>query len=727
MKQIFKIFKKYLLALILIIGLLYAQAMCDLALPDYTSKIVNVGIQQNGIELPLYEAVTETKFNNILTLVNQDSKDKLLANYELVTTDTTDEKLKEEYPILNTENIYVLKSIDEATTEELANIMTKPMVILANMSNISESDRANLEAMLSVLPTLSLEEQEQVINEINSKLDVYETSILEQMAVNEVINEYNTIGLDISKIQNNYILITGLKMLGISFLIMVITAVTILISSKLAANFGKDLREKVFAKVMAYSSQEMEEMETSSLITRTTNDIQQVQNFIVMATRMIFYAPIIGIGAFLKVSGNSMGWIIGLAIGLILLVIIILFSIVLPKFQTIQKRIDKLNLVARETLTGLPVIRAFGTEKHEIERFDDANTHLTNNYLFVNRVMTVMMPLMTFIMNGVSLLIIWVGASQVDLGNIQVGTLIAFITYTMQIIMAFLMISILSIIIPRSFISIKRIAEILNKKPTIIETLNPKEAIASKKGEVEFKNVSFRYPDADADVIENVSFKALKGKTTAFIGSTGSGKSTLINLIPRFYDATEGEILVDGVNVRDLSLKDLRSKIGYVPQKGILFSGDIKSNILFGNVNLTAEELKEVARVSQSLDFIEEKEGGFASPIAQGGTNVSGGQRQRLSIARAIALNPEIYIFDDSFSALDYQTDLKLRQALNEYTKDATILIVAQRISTILKADQIIVLDKGKIVGKGTHEELLKSCAIYKEIALSQLKEEELK
>lgn len=727
MKQIFKIFKKYLLALILIIGLLFAQAMCDLALPDYTSKIVNVGIQQNGIELPLYEAVTETKFNNILTLVNQESKDKLLANYELVTTDTTDEKLKEEYPILNTENIYVLKSIDEATTEELANIMTKPMVILANMSNISESDRANLEAMLSVLPTLSLEEQEQVINEINSKLDVYETSILEQMAVNEVINEYNTIGLDISKIQNNYILITGLKMLGISFLIMVITAVTILISSKLAANFGKDLREKVFAKVMAYSSQEMEEMETSSLITRTTNDIQQVQNFIVMATRMIFYAPIIGIGAFLKVSGNSMGWIIGLAIGLILLVIIILFSIVLPKFQTIQKRIDKLNLVARETLTGLPVIRAFGTEKHEIERFDDANTHLTNNYLFVNRVMTVMMPLMTFIMNGVSLLIIWVGASQVDLGNIQVGTLIAFITYTMQIIMAFLMISILSIIIPRSFISIKRIAEILNKKPTIIETLNPKEAIASKKGEVEFKNVSFRYPDADADVIENVSFKALKGKTTAFIGSTGSGKSTLINLIPRFYDATEGEILVDGVNVRDLSLKDLRSKIGYVPQKGILFSGDIKSNILFGNVNLTAEELKEVARVSQSLDFIEEKESGFASPIAQGGTNVSGGQRQRLSIARAIALNPEIYIFDDSFSALDYQTDLKLRQALNEYTKDATILIVAQRISTILKADQIIVLDKGKIVGKGTHEELLKSCAIYKEIALSQLKEEELK
>lgn len=727
MKQIFKIFKKYLLALILIIGLLYAQAMCDLALPDYTSKIVNVGIQQNGIELPLYEAVTETKFNNILTLVNQDSKDKLLANYELVTTDTTDEKLKEEYPILNTENIYVLKSIDEATTEELANIMTKPMVILANMSNISESDRANLEAMLSVLPTLSLEEQEQIINEINSKLDVYEASILEQMAVNEVINEYNTIGLDISKIQNNYILITGLKMLGISFLIMVITAVTILISSKLAANFGKDLREKVFAKVMAYSSQEMEEMETSSLITRTTNDIQQVQNFIVMATRMIFYAPIIGIGAFLKVSGNSMGWIIGLAIGLILLVIIILFSIVLPKFQTIQKRIDKLNLVARETLTGLPVIRAFGTEKHEIERFDDANTRLTNNYLFVNRVMTVMMPLMSFIMNGVSLLIIWVGASQVDLGNIQVGTLIAFITYTMQIIMAFLMISILSIIIPRSFISIKRIAEILNKKPTIIETLNPKEAIASKKGEVEFKNVSFRYPDADADVIENISFKALKGKTTAFIGSTGSGKSTLINLIPRFYDATEGEILVDGVNVRDLSLKDLRSKIGYVPQKGILFSGDIKSNILFGNVNLTAEELKEVARVSQSLDFIEEKEGGFASPIAQGGTNVSGGQRQRLSIARAIALNPEIYIFDDSFSALDYQTDLKLRQALNEYTKDATILIVAQRISTILKADQIIVLDKGKIVGKGTHEELLKSCAIYKEIALSQLKEEELK
>lgn len=727
MKQIFKIFKKYLLALILIIGLLFAQAMCDLALPDYTSKIVNVGIQQNGIELPLYEAVTETKFNNILTLVNQESKDKLLANYELVTTDTTNEELKEEYPILNTENIYVLKSIDEATMEELANIMTKPMVILANMSNISESDRANLEAMLSVLPTLSLEEQEQVINEINSKLDVYETSILEQMAVNEVINEYNTIGLDISKIQNNYILITGLKMLGISFLIMVITAVTILISSKLAANFGKDLREKVFAKVMDYSNQEMEEMETSSLITRTTNDIQQVQNFIVMATRMIFYAPIIGIGAFLKVSGNSMGWIIGLAIGLILLVIIVLFSIVLPKFQTIQKRIDKLNLVARETLTGLPVIRAFGTEKHEIERFDDANTRLTNNYLFVNRVMTVMMPLMSFIMNGVSLLIIWVGASQVDLGNIQVGTLIAFITYTMQIIMAFLMISILSIIIPRSFISIKRIAEILNKKPTIIETLNPKEAIASKKGEVEFKNVSFRYPDADADVIENISFKALKGKTTAFIGSTGSGKSTLINLIPRFYDATEGEILVDGVNVRDLSLKDLRSKIGYVPQKGILFSGDIKSNILFGNVNLTDEELKEVARVSQSLDFIEEKEGGFASPIAQGGTNVSGGQRQRLSIARAIALNPEIYIFDDSFSALDYQTDLKLRQALNEYTKDATILIVAQRISTILKADQIIVLDKGKIVGKGTHEELLKSCAIYKEIALSQLKEEELK
>lgn len=746
MKQIFKTLKRYTFPIIMVLVLLIIQAMCDLSLPDYTSKIVNVGIQQGGIENATPLVITESEYNKILIFVDEDKKDIIKDNYELINKDDKNSKeYKEyikEYKKLKDESLYVLRdNLKEDTISSINDALALPIMLVSNMSkdDFNINDMATTEEqkqMLQNIPKdadifmiLSNMDQNTIDNMMRDVKDNFkdmEFSLIEQSAIEYIKIEYKNIGIDVEKMQINYIFISGLKMLGLALVAMAIAVISTFIVSRIAAGFSMNLRSKVVNKVMTYSNTEFEAFSTSSLITRSTNDIQQIQMLIIMLLRIVFYAPIIGIGAFTKVSGNEMAWVIGLAVLIILSVVIILFGVALPKFQIVQKMIDKLNLVSREILTGLPVIRAFSTEKHEEERFDKANKDLTKVNLFVNRVMTVMMPTMMFIMNGVSILIIWVGASKIDAGTMQVGNLLAFITYTMQIIMAFLMISMVSIMVPRAFVSMKRIGEIFNKDSSIKELEKTEEFDSSKKGEVEFKDVYFRYPDAEEDVLQNISFKATKGTTTAFIGSTGSGKSTLINLIPRFFDVTGGKILIDGVNIKNVKLHDLRKKIGFVPQKGMLFSGTIESNIGFGVDNLSEEQLKKAAKISQSLEFIEAKENKYNTEISQGGTNVSGGQRQRLAIARAIAIDPEIYIFDDSFSALDYKTDVKLRKALAKETKNSTIFIVAQRISTVLNADQIIVLDKGEVVGIGKHKDLMENCEVYKEIALSQLSKEEL-
>ena len=529
--------------------------------------------------------------------------------------------------------------------------------------------------------------------------------------------------------QSNYILITGIKMIGIALLSMSCAVGIMFLSSRVAANLGKRLREKVFKKVLQFTRKEFMEFSTASLITRTTNDVQQIQMLITMLFRTVVYAPIMGIGAFIRVltnSNNSMAWVIGLAILCIIGIVLLLFIIAMPRFKKLQDLVDRLNLVSREILTGLPVIRAFNTEKKEEKRFDDANTNLMKTNIFVNRTMSIMMPALMFVMNSVMLLIVWVGAGKVDEGIMQVGDIMAFIQYTMHIVISFLVISMISIMLPRAQVSARRINEVLETEPSIKDREDVKEFKEEKKGYVEFKNVSFRYPDADTEILEDITFTAKPGETTALIGSTGSGKSTVVNLIPRFYDVTGGELLIDGVNIKDVPQKELRSRIGFVPQRGVLFSGTIESNIKYGNNTMSDEEMKKAAEIAQATDFIERKEKGFNSEIAQGGNNVSGGQKQRLSIARALAIDPEIIVFDDSFSALDFKTDSKLREELSKQTKGKTVIIVAQRISTILNADQIIVLDEGKIVGKGTHKELMQNCEEYKEIAMSQLTEKEL-
>lgn len=529
--------------------------------------------------------------------------------------------------------------------------------------------------------------------------------------------------------QSNYILITGLQMIGIALISMACAVTIMFLSSRVAAYLGKVLREKVFKKVLQFTRKEFSEFSTASLITRSTNDIQQIQMLITMLFRVVIYAPIMGVGGFIRVltnSNNSMAWVIGVAIACIIAVVLLLFIIAMPKFKKLQELIDRLNLVSREILTGLPVIRAFNTEKREEKRFDDANTDLMKANIFVNRAMSIMMPALMFIMNGVMLLIIWVGGHKVDEGIMQVGDMMAFIQYTTQIVISFLMISMISIMLPRAAVSAKRINEVLETEPSIKDKETTKDFIEDKKGYVEFKDVSFRYPDADTEILEDITFTAKPGETTALIGSTGSGKSTVVNLIPRFYDVTGGELLIDGVNIKDVPQKELRKRIGFVPQKGVLFSGTIESNIKYGNNSMDDEQMKKAANIAQATDFIERKEKGFKSEIAQGGTNVSGGQKQRLSIARALAIDPEIIVFDDSFSALDFKTDSKLREELSKQTKGKTVIIVAQRISTILNADQIVVLDEGKIVGKGTHKELMQNCKEYKEIAMSQLTEDEL-
>lgn len=747
MFKVLKNLKESWISVITIVLLLIVQAAGDLTLPDYTSKIVNVGIQNGGIENVAPEVIRKSEMENMLIFTEEDNK--ILASYEEISKDNLDsaeyEKLVKKYPALENESLYRIKKISSSEQDELDSLMAKPLMMLSTLENeetaeqmkkqmlsqMQEQQKAMLQNMslMEIIKQMPKEQLDQMLETVNQKLDDMQESILEQAAIQEVKNEYKAIGMNTDSIQNQYIIMAGLKMLGISLIIMISAISIMCLSARVAARLAKTLREKVFKKVLRFSNKEFSEYSTASLITRSTNDIQQIQGLIAILFRVLVYAPIIGIGGFLRVlnqSDNSMAWIIGVAIVAILFVVATLFIIAMPRFKKLQQLIDKLNLVAREILTGLPVIRAFNTEKKEEKRFDKANMDLTKTNLFVNRAMSFMMPTLMLIMNGISLLIVWVGAHGIDNGTMQVGNMMAFIQYTMQIVMSFLMISMVSIMLPRASVSANRINEIIETEETIKDSKEPKKLNPNKKGLVEFKNVSFRYPDSDEEVLSDISFTAEPGKTTAIIGSTGSGKSTIVNLIPRFYDVTSGNLLIDGVDIKDISNKDLRKIIGFVPQKGILFSGTIESNIKYGNPNMSDEQMIEAAQIAQATEFIESKPEKYQEPIAQGGSNVSGGQKQRLSIARAIAIDPEILVFDDSFSALDFKTDSILRAELAKKTQDKTVIIVAQRINTILNADQIIVLEDGKVVGKGTHEELIKTNETYKQIALSQLSAKEL-
>lgn len=747
MFKVLKYLKESFISVVLITLLLVIQAFGALALPDYTSKIVNVGIQQGGIENAAPEAIRESRMNELLVFTSED--EAILEKYKLVSKDNLDEKEFEKfvkkYPKLEEENIYIQNKISDEEQEKLNSIISMPIMIMYNiengdmeanikeklLENMPENQKMAIQSMsvMEILKSMPEEQVSKLVDGINENFSEVPDSIIEQSAIVGVKKEYEQLGINVDNFQNKYIIIAGIKMLAISFIIMATGVIVMGLSSRAASKLARTLREEVFKKVLSFSNKEFTDFSTASLITRSTNDVQQIQMLISMGFRIVIYAPIIGIGGFIKVlteSDNSMAWIIGIAVIAIILVVGILFIIAMPKFKKVQELIDKLNAVAREILTGLPVIRAFNTEKHEEKRFDDANVDLTKVNLFVNRAMTTMMPMLTLIMNGITLLIVWVGAHNVDSGLMQVGDMMAFIQYTMQIVMAFLMISMLSIMLPRAAVSAKRIVEVLDSDEVIKDPETSKKLDINKKGLVEFKNVSFQYPDADEDILTNINFTAKPGEVTAIIGSTGSGKSTVVNLIPRFYDVTGGEILIDGVNVKDINQKDLRSIIGFVPQKGVLFSGTIESNIKYGNPEMADEKMYEAAQIAQATEFIESKPDKYKTEIAQGGSNVSGGQKQRLSIARAIAIDPEVYVFDDSFSALDYKTDVALRTALSRKTTEKTVIIVAQRISTILHANQIIVLDEGKIVGIGTHKELMKTNEIYRQIATSQLSKEEL-
>ena len=649
------------------------------------------------------------------------------------------------YPKLEIEDLYLKRKLNKDQEQNLGNMMEKPLMVISSLQNeetsinlknqmlenVEEEQKViiNQMSLLDIIKNMPQKQTNEMIEQLNKKLEEMPDTISSSAAISEIKSEYEEIGMDTEKIQNNYILFSGLKMLGVALVSMASAIVIMLLSSRVAANLGKILRDKVFTKVLSFSSSEMRKFGVASLITRNTNDIQQIQNLITMLFRVVIYAPIIGVGGFFKVianKANSMAWIIGLAIVVIVAIVMILFIVAMPKFKKLQDLIDKLNGVAREILTGLPVIRAFNKEKSEEERFGVANLDLMKANIFVNRAMSIMMPSLMFIMNGITILIIWSGAHGVDQGSMQVGDMMAFIQYTMQIVMAFLMISMISIMLPRASVSAKRINDVLETESSIKNAKETKTLDKDKKGYVEFKDVSFRYPDADTEILNDITFTAKPGEVTAIIGSTGSGKSTIVNLIPRLYDVTNGELLIDGVNIKDINIKTLRDIIGFVPQKGVLFSGTVESNIKYSDKEMSNERMIEAARIAQAEEFILSKNEKYNTEIAQGGNNVSGGQKQRLSIARAIAKDPEIFVFDDSFSALDFKTDVKLRTALSEKTKDKTVIIVAQRISTILNADQIIVLDDGKIVGIGKHEELMKNNETYREIALSQLSKEEL-
>lgn len=733
MKNLFKYASEHWKALLAIVAILIVQAYCDLSLPAYTSDIVNVGIQQGGVEDHIPDAISAEDMETLLLFTSEKDGKTVLSAYE------KDDKTYEE-------QAYVLKDTvkeDTDRTEKLSGILAAPMMMAAGFesgsdmtADIEEQLKAQLPpemisedmTVLDILKMMPQEQKQAFVSEIEKKTEELPDTITEQAAVNYVKEAYADLGIDMDELQFRYLFSTGAKMIGLAFLGMVASVLVGFLASRVGAAAGRDLRGRVFKKVVGYSSNEFDHFSTAPLITRSTNDIQQVQFIIVMLLRIVLYAPILAIGGIVQVfqTNVSMSWIIGLAVVLIALVVLVLFAVAMPKFKSLQKLVDKVNLVMREILTGLPVIRAFSTEKHEEKRFDKANMDLMKTNLFVNRAMTFMMPIMMLIMNGISVLIMWSGAKGINDGQMQVGDMMAFIQYTMQIIMGFLMICMLSVMLPRAAVAADRVDEVLSSRTVIHDPKTPKKFEEKQKGVLTFDHVSFKYPGADENVLEDITFTAKPGETTAIIGSTGSGKSTLVNLIPRFYDVTDGSIRLDGTDIREVTQHDLRDKLGYVPQKGLLFSGDIASNIMFGNPEGGGQEMKEAAQIAQATEFIEAKPNKYESPISQGGSNVSGGQKQRLSIARAIAKRPEVFIFDDSFSALDFKTDVALRKALKKRTKESTVLIVAQRISTILNAEQIIVLDDGKIAGIGTHKELLRNCEVYKQIAASQLSEKEL-
>ncbi len=747
MLKLLSYLRKTPISILAIILLLCVQAAADLELPNYTSKIVNVGIQQSGIENSSPEAIRKSSMDDLLLFTKED--EKILQHYTYISKNNLSKEqynsYVNKYPVLENEDIYIKNKSDKKEQKQLDELVSKPIMELSLISNnemqsyikfqilqeMTEEQKNILGQMslIDIIRNVPDQNLDIMLEQFDKKISEYPGTMLEQAAITAVKDEYQAIGMNINELQNSYIIKSGLQMLGIALVSMVSAVIIMLLSARVAANLGKTLREKVFEKVLTFSTKEFTEFSTASLITRSTNDIQQIQQLLTMLFRVVIYAPIIGIGGVIRVfqsSNSSMAWIIGFAVLCVIAIVLLLFIFVIPKFKKLQELIDRLNQVSREILTGIPVIRAFNTEKREEARFEKANNDLTKVNIFVNRALSIMMPALMFIMNGIMILIIWVGGHNVDAGVMQVGDMMAFIQYTMQIIISFLFISMTSIILPRATVSARRINEVIESDISIKEIENPKDFKESQKGIVEFKNVSFRYPDADTEMLVDITFKAMPGKTTAIIGGTGSGKSTIINLIPRFYDATNGEVLVDGVNVKEVSETELRKKIGFVPQKGLLFSGTIESNIKYGNPDISDEQMIKAAGIAQAAEFIESKPKKYQEEIAQGGNNVSGGQRQRLSIARAIAIDPEIFIFDDSFSALDLKTDKLLREALKEETINKTVIIVAQRISTILNADQIIVLDEGKIVGKGTHNELIRTCEVYKQIALSQLSKEEL-
>ena len=761
MKNLFKYAASYWKAMIAILLILVLQAYCDLSLPAYTSDIVNVGIQQGGIEDEVPRQIATEEMEKLLLFVSEDDQQTVMDAYtedntsykkeayvlkdSVAEEENTMENLKDilQIPMMMTSGIEsgsdTTKQMEDKLKEQMSQGMAQSMPQGANQTmpegmpqgeSQAESQAVSLDdmSMFDLLKMLPAEQRATMVEKIEEQMSEMPDTILDQAAVSFCRSAYKDLGMDMDQTQIHYLLKTGGQMAALALLGMAASIMVAFLASRVGASAGRDLRSGVFHKVVGFSNNEFNHFSTASLITRSTNDIQQIQMLIVMLLRMVLYAPILAIGGVLQVmkTNVSMSWIIGLAVIIIAFVVLLLFLVVMPKFKVLQNLVDKLNLVTREILTGLPVIRAFSTEKHEEERFDDANRTLTKTNLFVNRAMTFMMPVMMLVMNGVSVLIVWTGAHGISDGQMQVGDMMAFVQYTMQIIMGFLMLCMISIMLPRAAVAADRVEEVLKSETMIHDPKQEKHFPEDGKGVLTFNHVSFRYPGADEDVLEDITFTAKPGETTAIIGSTGSGKSTLVNLIPRFYDVTSGDIMLDGVDIREVKQQELREKLGYVPQKGVLFSGDIASNIMFGNSHGSDDEMIEAAEIAQATEFIDTKPEKYKSPISQGGSNVSGGQKQRLSIARAIAKHPQVFIFDDSFSALDYKTDVTLRRALAEKTSGSTVLIVAQRISTILHAEQIIVLDEGKVAGKGTHAELLKNCPVYREIAESQLSRKEL-
>lgn len=743
MLKLLKYSKPYLLLIVFSVGLLFAQANLELALPDYLSNIVDTGIQQGGIDSSVPEAIRENEMERIFIFMSSENQSIVLEDYVLINDTSSDyETYLERYPILENESVYVLNDLKNEEIKELENIITKPLVAVfsieqivatGNVTLINETLGVDLTLyppgtdMFDILSFYPFEVLMMIVDGITVSFEAIGETMLEQVAVVAVKLEYGIIGMNTDRLQNRYIFKSGALMILMTLLAVICTISVSFLASRTSAGMARDIRSNLFRKVESFSSVEFDNFSTASLITRSTNDVTQVQMAVYMIVRLVAYAPILGIGGIIRAlqKSRSMWWLIGVAVAVLIVLVGIVFVLTLPKFKKMQKLTDRLNLVARENLSGMLVIRAFNMEKYEENRFDRANIDLTAVSLYVIRVFVIMMPFMMLVMNGLTVSIIWVGANKVAEASMQVGDMIAFLQYAMQIVFAFLMLTMMFIILPRAFVAGNRISEVLATEPVIKDSQEPKKFGKPFKGKIEFRNVTFRYPGAKKNVLQNVSFIAEPGQTTAFIGATGSGKSTVINLVPRFYEVTDGSILIDDIDIRDVTQHDLREVIGYVPQKSFLFSGTIESNLLFADEDASNEALKSSIDVAQAAEFVYSKTEGMESEIAQGGMNVSGGQKQRLSIARALVKKPPIYIFDDSFSQLDFKTDANLRKALKKQMGDSTLLIVTQRVSTVKNAEQIIVLDDGKIVGKGTHEELLEISDIYREIATSQLELEE--